>query len=154
MLASYKESPSAWLRGLIESWYPVYLASISMLFAFSYNPCLSHDKIDTMMQASITVLAIAIGFIGTAKSILMASQDSPAIKLLKDMSAYHRLIGYFMTSIYACFIGLGYSTILLLYKPASITEFLLVPLWFGIVTYAGFGCIRIIRLFAMILRYE
>jgi hypothetical protein len=57
------------------------------------------ETLPVLLSAVVTVAAIAVGFLATAKSILIAADDRPIIHRIKEAGFYNRIIGYFRSAI-------------------------------------------------------
>ena len=112
--------------------------------------------LNDLLSAIINVSAIAVGFLATAKSILISIQGSRIIRQFKSGGGarYAQLIDYLMTAIYSCFALAALSTIGLLIdlKAQAIGQTLAVSIWMMCLVYAGLTCQRVIAIFTEILK--
>lgn len=79
------------------------------------------DTLPLLLSAVVTVAAIAVGFLATAKSILIASDDRPIIKRIKDAGLYRRILRYFRAAIFWSFLLSILSAAALLFNYNGLT---------------------------------
>ena len=145
-----------------ESYYPllgailafiIYWVFISSIFPLPLYE-FSYKNIEKLSEISVTVSAIAIGFLGTNLKILISLEDKKIIIDLKNTVHYQRLIDFYKKAIYANFLTILISGVLLFLDLSStnwLTENVLIPLWISVVIYSILSCFRIIILFGDLL---
>ncbi len=110
------------------------------------------------MPSIINVSGILIGFMATAKAILVSIQNRRVIQFLRESGAYAMLIAYIMSAIRGCFLVLVLSAAGTLVDLASFRWLGLVHLaigfWVGVVVYAGVASYRIVHLVSKVLSKE
>lgn len=139
----------------IEKWYPMILG----LVAFSVGACyLWHNPIPVALRdlfsVAVSIGAIAVGFLGTAMSILYTIERRWIVKQLKRAGLFDRLIGYLLHAIWWCLLLAvlsGAGLLLDLKNPANWYSWP-VAVWGGVLIGALASCVRVLRLFAMILQ--
>lgn len=143
------------LEGHLESWLPLSGGFVIGFFYYFWGADhISDKKVETLFGVVISVAAIAVGFLGTAKSILFSIDRHPLIVGLKDAKQYPKLIGYMLTGIWTCLFVVFYSSCLLLVDFVAVPNLKawLVSLWFFSSGYALLSNARIIYLFSSILK--
>ena len=143
------------LKRFIESYVPALLGAIAVIlyYFFSFGPsiCQGFGK---LVESSITVSSIAVGFLAASKSILISLDDKPVMKNLKKVGHYERLIQFFITAIYACFFLTLFSCGLLLIDLTALNWWkeLAIATWLFVAVFSTIACFRTINLFSKILR--
>ena len=143
------------LKRFLESNLPALLGAIAVIlyYVFPSGPsiCQGFGK---LLESSITISSIAVGFMAASKSILISLEDKTVIKNLKKVGHYERLIGFFITAIYACFFLTLFSSGLLLinFKALNWWKEIVIATWLFIAVLSTVACLRIINLFSRILR--
>ncbi|MFA6412383.1 MAG: hypothetical protein WCW53_06760 [Syntrophales bacterium] len=146
------------MEGKIDKYYPVVGgAVIALLYLLLFHLCpkLALNKgFRDILIAAITVNAIAVGFLATAKATLMSIYNSRVIKWMKSTNTYVKTIIYFGDAVNASIFCGIYSMILLLIdfsNPIKHILFLL-AVWVFLMAIALLAMHRIIRIFSKILR--
>lgn len=108
-----------------------------------------------LLQAVLNVSAIAIGFLATAKSILVSLEGKEAIDRVKEFGNYDTLLEYMASAINVSFVVAIVSAFGLLcdfseprpwHLPLAVT-------WVFFAVMGTLSCHRIIGLFGRLLRY-
>jgi hypothetical protein len=110
-----------------------------------------------LMAVVVSVSAISIGFVATAKSILLTIQERTVIKYFKDSDRYRTLVDYFMSAIYWSFLAAGLSTIALMFDLSKANWWacrIASTLWIFFVVGATCSYIRVLTIFGYILRSQ
>lgn len=146
-------------RSQKEQAYPYAIAVLSgcaVFYILQYKGVCVPPTTNTVLQAIINVAAISVGFLATAKSILLSVGDkSSSIKWLKDAGAYKLLLRYFMEAVWLCLLLTVFSTIALLIEPGnSLPGRLIISVWSVVAVASALACYRIIDLFSRILRMD
>ncbi|MEZ6099972.1 MAG: hypothetical protein R3E01_13470 [Pirellulaceae bacterium] len=101
----------------IERWYPVLGGAVVAIVYFAV-PVLRQYALpataSTLMAAIVSIGGIAIGFLATAKSILVSIDDKAIIAKLKKSGYYRRIISYLRYAVRWSFALTIYSAALLL----------------------------------------
>lgn len=87
---------------IVERWHPFVIGMVVAIVYLSVRPLSSHvlpDTLPTLLSAIVSVAAIAVGFLATAKSILISADDKPIIKRAKEAGVYRRIVLYFRAAI-------------------------------------------------------
>jgi len=114
-------------------------------------------SVKDLLVATVSVSAIAVGFLGTAKSILISMGNRKIVKQLKDAGYYGQVIDYLMAAINLAFaLAIGSAAALLLDIGLLPPHCYVVVfgLWLLLAAWTAFTCYRVIRVFAKILRAE
>lgn len=131
------------------------IAAFGYLLLFKYHPKYAMPKgLRDLITASITISAIGVGFLATAKATMMSLASSKIMKWLKETGAYTSIIISFMDAIELCIASTIVSGILLLIDFQDPAKCLLagVAIWLFFTTAALVATYRIIRLFSKILQ--
>lgn len=106
-----------------------------------------------LVGVSINVSGIAIAFIASAKAMLFSMPDNRLMKALKENRMDKVLMRYFMSAIIWGFILclLGAGCYLADWKKPSDLAILAFRIWVGLSVLCLALCLRIIRLFSMII---
>ncbi len=139
----------------VEGWGPWVVSIIAAVTAYVWaesDPLPS--TLGNLLNATVGVSAIAVGFLATAKSILLSMSDKWVVKQLKKVGYYQRLMGYFMTAIRWSFVLAIFSALGLLLdfqKDPQPRPFLF-ALWILALAGTGACSYRVIHFFARIVR--
>jgi hypothetical protein len=142
------------LDELAEEFLP-YLAALALgvgLWLFFRTQPLP-TKTDKLVEASINIFSILVGFIGAALAIVFAIDNKPVIAKLKQDAKYRRFIRYYFEAFIASFAALAIAFVLngsvidLQSQPWKIT----VTIWLTIVMVATLLSIRVIWLLFRVL---
>ena len=141
----------------LERWYP-YITSVIVTIVYFYF----HRFIDIPSNARdlfpvvISISAIAVGFLMTAKSILLSIDQRRVIKGLKQGGVYADLVGYLVSAVNWSFgttIVTALGMLLNLHqKPGGWVFYFYTGAWVFITATATVCCLRVIRIFSKILK--
>jgi len=141
----------------IERWYPLAggaTVALAFLFVSPQAFPVQADAAPSLFSAVISLAAIAVGFLATAKSILIAIENGIAVRQLKSVGLYETLVSYLVTATRWGFV-LSVASILCfvidLRQPAGWHRFALTLWLFSLVT-AGLTFYRVFEIFARVLR--
>jgi hypothetical protein len=111
-------------------------------------------QFSNLLQAVINVAAIAVGFIATAKGILISSHDREIVRNLSAAKQLGALIDYFIAATLWCICLCLLSAYLLVFdlKESSVLARVLPIGWLFILSGSVCACVRVIYLFNLILR--
>lgn len=114
-----------WLA--IERWYPLALGIIAAIL-YRFTPASEYQPPETLsalMAAVVSVGGIFVGFLATAKSILVSIDDKEIVKKLKKARYYRAVIAYIRLAILWSFALTIYSAAALLvdFKGTQATPF-------------------------------
>jgi hypothetical protein len=110
-----------------------------------------------LMGVVVSVSAIAVGFLATAKAILFTIQDRTVIKYFKDSDRYTTLVDYLMGAIYWSFFSAGLSTLALFFDLTKLNWWECrfgMTIWVFLVVVATLSYFRVLRIFGLILRSQ
>ncbi|MCC6493498.1 MAG: hypothetical protein IT424_10800 [Pirellulales bacterium] len=142
-----------------EKWYPILIASAVTAIYLSV-PALRQYALpptaSALMAAIVSIGGIAIGFLATAKSILVSIDDREIIQKLKSSGYYKRIIAYLRTAIRWSFLLTGYSAAALLveFGPATSWSFSYsvgFSVWLLLATASALSYYRVINIFYAVL---
>jgi len=124
------------------------------LFNYIGYAFLFKGSIKELLSASITISAIAIGFLATSKSILISIRSDKILKWLKDGGHYSTLIDYIMNSVHWCFYLTIISAIGLMidFDNPNYLDFIFICFWLFVVSTSIISSHRVIDLFSTILK--
>jgi hypothetical protein len=109
-----------------------------------------------LVGAVVNVSAISVGFLATAKSLLLSLSDRSIISRLKQTGHFNTLVGYFLAAVNIwLLLALVSSALLYLYsadKPPSNWYRILVSFWAGLLMAGVLSYMRAIGLLSKILR--
>ncbi len=89
-----------------EKWYPYFFALVSAALWYWYAP--SFPKGNDILSASLNIGAILVGFLATAKSLLM-TLDTPVIRRLSEAGYITDIAAYMREGIYTLMIFCAWS---------------------------------------------
>ena len=142
------------MNASVEKWYPVVLGGVATGSYFALRPYVSlPPSTKELFTAIMTISSIAVGFLMTAKSILL-TLNNRAVRFLKDKSKYGTLIDYMITAVNWSFLCAVVTAFLLLIdcaKPPVWLPCVFAPWVFVTVTCAA-SCYRVVRIFSSVLR--
>ncbi len=139
----------------IQKCYPMILGLAAFGFGawyFGNNPI--PVALRDLFSSAVSIGAIAVGFLGTAMSILCSIERRWIVKQVKRAGMFDRLIGFLLHAIWWCLLLAvlsGAGLLLDLSNPANWYSWS-VGVWGGVLIGALTSCFRVIRLFARILR--
>jgi len=92
------------MGAFIEKWYPIFLGVISSIIYYKFfRECPLSTRFKDLLLATVSISAIAVGFLATAKSIILAMNERIVIRMAKSSGLYNMLIGYMIFATYSCF---------------------------------------------------
>jgi hypothetical protein len=102
----------------------------------------------------VSLSAIAVGFLATAKAILFSIDQRQIVSQLRSLGHYDKLVDYLLAAIHWSF-GLAVASALCfvvdLKQPASWHRYALAG-WIFVLATSGFACYRVIHIFGKLLR--
>jgi len=141
-----------------DKYYPIAigaLAGILHLLLFSRYPKYALPvNIRDLITAATTIASIAVGFLATAKAILVSMNNSEIIQWMKDGGLYDTTIDYFVEAIYFCMSTAVLSGLLLLidFKDPIKIALSAVTVWVFLSVTSLLATHRVIRLFSTLLK--
>ena len=120
-------------------------------FAYYYRDHKVPATFGALASATVDVSAIAVGFIATAKSILIGAPDQWIVKKLREVGKFAPVMKYCMSAIWWCFASTVASGCCV-YFDVGANDKAWVGAWFFVTGGAVFSCIRAIRIFGSVLR--
>lgn len=133
-----------------------YVIAILVFLACLHFQLSAPEKIGDILAQSISVSSIIVGFLVAAKSILIALDDKPIIKKLKDLKNYKILVDYFLNAIILSFIWALCSGTLLFFPTSifALHHHIIFAGWLGLAVGSICACAKIINLLGKILKSE
>jgi hypothetical protein len=138
-----------------ERWYPLAgagcAAGIVSLFNLSGT-----DGFRDLLQASVNLGAITVGFLATSKAILFAIGQKETVLALQSGNKWSMLIDYLMHAIYSSFLLAILSGLLLLvpFKCPAAWHHWIACLWVFSLVLSFLTSFRIIRFVSQILKMK
>lgn len=140
---------------LVEAWGPLVVGGITAGAAllWAWNRPLP-STLSNLLNATVGVSAIAIGFLATAKSMLFSMNEKWVVVQLRRIGYFKRLMDYFMRSIRWSFVLAILSSVGLLIdlQGESDPHPWLFAIWVFVVMETALCSYRVIHLFSKILR--
>lgn len=139
-----------------ERFYPLAFGAFSTVaFYFAQRHHWIVSDLTVALSAFTTIAAIAIGFLSTAKSILLSIQDTKDVMvgLRANPGIYNRILRFMKAAINWCFLSALMSTATLLVDKVNLATLHNLMIHAVILTgvTAGFACYRITTVFFRIL---
>lgn len=141
------------MRRSWEVYYPLILAVLSALIIFLFKWDLSDiQNFSSILNATVTLSAIVIAFLGTMLSILITITNSEVMDRIKQNDAEGDLTSYIKVAVVSGFILALYSMILNIFVDNNgIFSRLLLCLFASLVLFFVLSSYRIIIIFSNIL---
>lgn len=140
---------------IIEKWYPFTVGGmVAALYLWLGWYKDMPPNLKELLAAVISVSAIAVGFMATAKSILFSIEKKRAVRMLKEAGEFSTLIDYLMASVNWSFL-LGLLSVVGLVLDFSKMAWwrpCLAAMWLLLFVTAGVACYRVIHVLSKILR--
>lgn len=145
------------MKAQVDKWYPVVLGvifAIAFLITNKYLEFSVSNDTKQLFTAAITISAISVGFLATAKSILISIRGTKIIKWMKDGGVYDQVVNYLMSAVNSC-LGVAIVSALALlfdYSTVKVWHEYAFTTWIFLCVAAGLASYRVILLFSDILR--
>lgn len=108
----------------------------------------------TLLEATVNISAIAVGFLASAKAIILGANDQVVVKKLRESKQLKPLMSYFMAAIWWCLFMTMLSAAMLLLdftKGSQLNDWI-VATWVFLAAGSALACLRVIWLFNQALR--
>ena len=139
-----------------EKNYPLLFSLVLTGIFGSFHKFIDLLKIsETLFPVIVSISAIAVGFLLTAKSILVSIDDRKIILHLKQMGLYSSLVGYLIHAVRWCFATVVVTALGMLLGQHSMPwylTFIYLTTWVFVTGMAGGCCFRIVSIFSSILK--
>jgi len=135
-----------------ERFYPLFLATATAFGAWLLGFSLPESATKELLSATISFGAILAGFLGTAKSILMALPQMVSAKL-RTSTYMDDLAAYLASALAGSLLISAYSVIGFFDLPSAIKTYYS-PLWVGLFVYASLAFWRVSRIMLLLLRID
>ena len=141
----------------VERGYPYFLAKLAGVAAWHFKAEPIPTKFDGMLGSAISVSAILLGFLGTAKAMLLSFRSSKFSWIKSKPTVWRLLLGYlkvaFRISFVVCLVSLGLLIFDITEIPVEIKAYI-VPVWVGLFTASVITFYRVVSVFFAILASE
>jgi len=133
-----------------------YIIAIIVFIICLYFQLAAPSNFCDILAQSISVSSIIVGFLVAAKSILIALDDKPIIRRLKELKKYNTLVNYFFNAIILSFIWALCSGILLFFPISTFALYhhVIMAGWMGLAVGSISACAKIVNLLGKILKSE
>ncbi len=141
----------------MERIYPVLTGSIAGLGAVLLKVSGVDVRVRDVLEPSLNVSAIVIGFMATAKAILFSIGHRRVVKQLRKTKYYEDIVDYLKAGIRWAFVLAVTTVIYILFDlPPSngLWSIVLTSCWVFIAVTMGFSCHRVVTYFAELLLHE
>lgn len=150
------------MERLIERWYPALISSLAVIAYLSIKSIRSYmipTSFSELLSAAVSISGIAIGFLATAKSILIAIDDREIIRKLKQIHRYKPILEYIWWAILWSFILAVFSAFGLLVDLTAIVTWGWIhagcfAIWLFVAVQCGLTCYRVVQVLYAILNYD
>jgi len=143
------------MNAFMEKWYPhVFGGLVTIGFLVFHHHVTLPASTKDLFSAVITISAIAVGFLATAKSIMLSMDKKRVIRQLKEIGQYDTILQYLMSAVhwaFACSI-LSACALLVDCKEQPCWFPWAFAVWLFVTTTTATSCYRVIRIFHKILR--
>lgn len=144
-------------RRLFERSYPYLFAVVAGFAAWHLKAEPSAAKFDGMLGSAISVSAILLGFLGTAKAMLLGFRSAKFSWMKSNPMVWRLLLGYlkvaFRLSFLVCLASLG-LLVFDLTQVAEIVKPYIVPGWVLLFSASVITFYRVVSVFFMLLASE
>jgi hypothetical protein len=140
-----------------ERWYPhVVGLGVAVGYLLFLRDCRIPDSAQNLFSSVVSISAIAVGFLATAKSILISIDKKPIIEQLRRVGYYPVLVDYLMAAVWWSFVLSFLSAVCLLLDWKSVTFWnrAVLTAWLFVLVTAALMCYRVIHIFGKLLRVE
>jgi hypothetical protein len=137
-----------------EKWYPMVGALMAGVASYFLLKDLRPATVSTLTGHAISVAAISVGFLATAKSILVSIERTRIVELMRASGYYDDMLGYMVNAIKLWFLVAFLSGFLVLtfedlYSPWNRVAF---SAWLLFVAWAALAGYRVIAMLTEVLR--
>lgn len=138
-----------------EICWPWAAASIASMVGFWFcdRAMMGPDVSAHLLDKLIDFCSIGVGFWATALALLLALESRQTVAGLKTLDVYSRIVGYFLTSVYAFFFLLLLCMgAIAVGRPHWLSHRLSVAIWASVLTFTGSSMLRSFHLLGKLLR--
>lgn len=140
-----------------ERSYPYLLGVAIGVAVWHFGAAPEAARFDSMVTAAISVTAILLGFLGTAKAMLLTFRSAKYSWVKKRPAVWALLIGYFRAALTANFVACLASLILLGITvdqfPVLLRSYI-APVWIGFFVISVATFYRVVNVFFTLLQAE
>lgn len=143
------------IEEFLESWCAWFGGFAFAAFYLGWGSAINIQKMPPLFTVVVTVAAISVGFLGTAKAILISISTHKLMRTLKETGQHRRLMDYLLSAMWSALFLVVLSAFYLLvdFRSNALSTTVLLTLWFGLTGYTLFSNARLIYNFSKILRY-
>jgi len=142
---------------IIERAYPYAISICVALLIWSEGFAPAQGKSDGLLTAAISVSAILMGFLGTAKAMLLSFSSSRFAWMKTNQMVWKLLLGYlraaFRLSMISCAASLALLSLDQAKLPPAATP-VVFPFWAGLFILSGLTFYRVVAVFFSLLAAE
>ena len=141
----------------LERSYPYFIAVVAGFAAWHYKVEPPAAKFDGMLASAISVSAILLGFLGTAKAMLLSFRSAKFSWMKANSAVWKLLLGYLKVAFRVSFVVCLFSLALLIFDAANISEVVkpyIIPAWVFLFTTSVITFYRVVSVFFAILASE
>jgi hypothetical protein len=136
-----------------ERLWPWLLAALLALFFFYKHVELTEEASLHLLDKIVDICAISIGFWSTALTLLLALEDRHVVEGLRRLGLYERIVGFFLTTIYAFFVLLFLSLgRMATGRPSWSMYRIYVSGWVFVIVFSGAAMLRSFYVLGKLLR--
>lgn len=140
-----------------ERSYPYLLGGAIGVAVWYYGAVPSESRFDAMVTAAISVAAILLGFLGTAKAMLLTFRSAKYSWVKSKPAVWAVLIGYFRSalssSFVACLLSLALLGVSIANLPLALQPFV-APVWVAVFVVSVSTFYRVVAVFFALLQTE
>lgn len=141
----------------IERSYPYLLSGGLLLLLWFYDVGPAANKTDGLLTAAISVSAILMGFLGTAKAMLLSFSSSRFAWMKTNPAVWKVLLGYLRAAFGYSVLSCAFSLVFLssdITKASERFQPLIFPAWAALFLLSGLTFYRVVTVFFALLATE
>lgn len=144
-------------RLITEKYFPVVFAGLTGFALWFFDIRVNPQKLDSVINSAISISAILMGFLGTAKAMLLSFRSPKYTWLKARPVVWGLLLGYFRSALLSNFVLCVASIILLAVSLDKVSDMFVeyvIPIWAGLFAYAISCFYRVLLVFFALLNSE
>jgi len=141
-------------RAFRERWYPASLGAAAGLGSFALPGATQLDIAKDLANPVLSILAIAVGFIAAALTILLTASDLPSLQTLRTGTRFNALVEYHWQAIVSGMLAAVLSLWVIVACKTLDTwpQIVVFHVWAGCVVWAFTAFFRVVHLLRALLR--
>lgn len=142
---------------ITEKYFPVIFSLATGFFVWYFDFKIQASKLEAILNSAISVSAILMGFLGTAKAMLLSFRSPKYTWLKSKPEIWKILLGYFKKALLSNFALCVVSIGLMATSFDALPEFIgayVVPVWAALFAYALSCFYRVLLVFFALLSAE